>query len=97
MGLDTDLTHDGGSRAPNRRRVKSIRSRVLSVLFLTGAIGIVVSFALATQLTRLSQRTDLKQTSQAIATAVLQLVKDNASQQAIDNATAEPKGFYVAV
>ncbi|MDA8197199.1 MAG: HAMP domain-containing sensor histidine kinase [Actinomycetota bacterium] len=91
------MTHDGGSRAPNRRRVKSIRSRVLSVLFLTGAIGIVVSFALATQLTRLSQRTDLKQTSQAIATAVLQLVKDNASQQAIDNATAEAKGFYVAV
>lgn len=82
---------------PPRRRVKSIRSRVLSVLFLTGAIGIVVSFTLATQLTRISQRTDLKQTSQAIATAVLQLVQDHSSQQAIDNATDEAKGFYVAI
>ncbi|MDA8025308.1 MAG: HAMP domain-containing sensor histidine kinase [Actinomycetota bacterium] len=95
--MATDLTPENTQNPTPRRRVKSIRSRVLSVLFLTGAIGIVVSFTLATQLTRISQRTDLEQTSQAIATAVLQLVQNHASQQAIDNATDEAKGFYVAV
>ena len=95
--LDTDLTPENTSNHAPRRRVKSIRSRVLSVLFLTGAIGIIVSFTLATQLTRISQRTDLKQTSQTIATAVLQLVQNHASQQAIDDTTDAAKGYYVAV
>ncbi len=59
-----------------KKGVKSIRSRVLSVLFITGAIGIVGSFLVANSIERASEARTLTAEARSISRSVLQLAQD---------------------
>ena len=60
-----------------KKGVKSIRSRVLSVLFLTGAFGIIGSFLAANSIERASEAQMLRAEARSISRSVLQLAEDS--------------------
>ncbi|MDA8209421.1 MAG: HAMP domain-containing sensor histidine kinase [Actinomycetota bacterium] len=78
-------------------RVKSIRSRVLSVLFLTGAIGIVGSFLIANSIERASENASLHDEVRAISRSVYQLAVNQQGPTVFDAISRSSPGFTITV
>ena len=80
-----------------KSRVKSIRSRVLSVLFLTGAIGIIGSFLVANRIEQASEAASLRAEVRSISRSAFQLAQDG-QPRAVFNALAHATpGFGILV
>ncbi|WP_201731917.1 HAMP domain-containing sensor histidine kinase [Acidithrix sp. C25] len=78
-------------------KVKSIRSRVLAVLFLTGAIGIIGSFILAMQLERSDQRLYLKNAARSISRSVYELATNGLNSHAFNEIYRASPGFDFSI
>ena len=83
--------------AVRKSRVKSIRSRVLSVLFLTGAIGIVGSFLIANSIERASENASLHDEVRAISRSVFQLAVNQQGPSVFDAISRSSPGFTITV
>ena len=87
------MTESGTSKS----RVKSIRSRVLSVLFLTGAIGIIGSFLVANSIERASENASLRDEARSISRSVYQLAVNGQDATVFEAISRSSPGFTISV
>nr|MDA8262758.1 HAMP domain-containing sensor histidine kinase [Actinomycetota bacterium] len=80
-----------------KSRVKSIRSRVLSVLFLTGAIGIIGSFLVANSIERASENASLRDEARSISRSVYQLAVNGQDATVFRAISHSSPGFTITV